>query len=124
MTKHLNQSLVNFGKRFAQFRKNAGYTQQQLADEIGVTRRMIAYYETESEHPPANLLVDLTRALSVTSDQLLGLQPVTNVKVGSRLERKLRQVETLGPKARMQLLQMIDTVIEAEQLKQQAQDHG
>ena len=51
MTKHLANDAGGFGTRLVALRKAAGYTQQQLADELGVTRRMVAYYETESEHP-------------------------------------------------------------------------
>ena len=39
-----------------QLREAAGYTQQELADEVGVSRRMIAYYEGQSTHPPTTLL--------------------------------------------------------------------
>ncbi len=44
-------------------RKAARYTQQQLADEIDATHGMMAYYESESKDPLANMVVDLARAL-------------------------------------------------------------
>ena len=56
MAKHTKQAQASFGHRLATLRKAAGFTQQELADEIGASRRMIAYYEAESDHPPANLL--------------------------------------------------------------------
>ncbi|WP_148864766.1 helix-turn-helix transcriptional regulator [Marinobacter fonticola] len=46
--RYINETLADFGKRLAQLRKDAGFTQKELADEIGATRRVIAYYETES----------------------------------------------------------------------------
>ena len=49
MPKYTNDSLADFGKRLAQLRKDAGFTQKELADEIGATRRVIAYYETENQ---------------------------------------------------------------------------
>lgn len=49
MPKKINEELSSFGKRLAKLRKAAGYTQQQLADEISATRRMIAYYESRNE---------------------------------------------------------------------------
>lgn len=120
MSKKINEQLSSFGKRLAKLRKAAGYTQQQLADEIGATRRMIAYYEAESQHPPANMLVDLAKALNVSADILLGIKPVETVPLSSRLERRIRQIEKLGPKPRQQITQLIDTFVEAEQLKQKA----
>ena len=73
MAKNTNPQFADFGKRLAQLRKAAGYTQQELADEINSTRRIIAYYETESDQPPANILADLAKALGSTTDTLLGL---------------------------------------------------
>lgn len=120
MSKKINQELSSFGKRLAELRKAAGYTQQQLAEEIGATRRMIAYYESESRHPPANMLVDLAKALNVSADALLGIKPVGSIPISSRLERRIRQIEKLSPKPRQQITQLIDTLVEAEQLKQKA----
>jgi transcriptional regulator with XRE-family HTH domain len=67
------------------------YVRQQLADEIGASRRQVAYYEGESEHPPASLLIDLARALNVSTDELLGLQAgrkTSKLAVSTRLERR------------------------------------
>lgn len=114
----------NFGQRLAELRKAAGYTQQQLADEIGVSRRVIAYYETEADNPPATFLVDLAKALSLSADELLGLKAFRTkrgkAQVSSRLERRLRQIERLDPKPKQQVLAFIDTVLAAEELKKAA----
>jgi transcriptional regulator with XRE-family HTH domain len=122
MPKHSDPKSSGFGVRLAQLRKDAGYTQQQLADEIGATRRQIAYYEGESEHPPANLLIDLARALNVTTDQLLGLHTgrgkAAKPAVSTRLERRLKLIERMPAKPKQQLLGLIDTFISAEQNRQ------
>lgn len=119
MPKHPNPETSGFGVRLAQLRKTASYTQQQLADELGVSRRMVAYYETESEHPPASLLTDLARVLNVSTDDLLGLngsrKRTKTIAVSPRLERRMRQIEALSPKPKQQLLGLIDTFISAEQ---------
>lgn len=118
MPKRPSPNAAGFGTRLAQLRKTAGYTQQQLANEIGATRRQIAYYESESEHPPANLLADLARALAVSVDELLGAAAgKRSAKVAAlspRLERRMRQIEALTPKSKQQLLGLIDTFIAAE----------
>jgi transcriptional regulator with XRE-family HTH domain len=120
MPKHATPASDGFGPRLAALRKTAGYTQQQLADEIGASRRVIAYYEAESEHPPANLLVGLAHALKVSVDELLGLavKRVREPGLSPRLERRVRQIERLSPKPKQQLLSLIDTFIAAEQLRQ------
>ncbi len=122
MPKHADPQIQGFGSRLAQLRKAAGYTQQQLADEIGASRRQIAYYEGESEHPPASLLITLARALNVTTDELLGMRSgrgkAATLAVSTRLERRLKLIERMPPKPKQQLLGLIDTFLSAEQLRQ------
>jgi transcriptional regulator with XRE-family HTH domain len=72
MTKYTNPEAEQFSTRLAQRRRAAGYTQEQLATELGISRRRVAYYEAESDHPPASLLTDLARVLNTSTDELLG----------------------------------------------------
>ena len=121
MPKHPAPQPHGFGIRLALLRKAAGYTQQQLADEIGATRRQIAYYESESEHPPANLLIDLARALNASTDELLGLptgRKAAKAPVSPRLERRLKLIERMPAKPNQHRLGLIDTFIAAEQNRQ------
>jgi len=104
-----------------ELRKAAGYTQVELAKELGISQRMVSYYEGRAEHPPTGILPALAKALGVTTDELLGVQAVKETrKPDSRLERRLQQIQRLDPKPRKQIMQLIDTFIQAEQLKQEA----
>ena len=123
MTKYAHAQGQGFGPWLAALRKAAGFTQHQLADELGISRRRIAYYESESEHPPANLLADLARVLNLSTDQLLTDAPVkrqAKATLSPRLERRLKHIERLSPKSKQQLLTIIDTFIEAAALKQRS----
>ena len=109
----------NFGQRMAELRKAAGYTQAELTKEIGISQRMISHYEGRAEHPPTAVLPALAKAFGVTTDKLLGVIPVKKARnPDTRLERRLQQIQRLDPKPRKQIMQLIDTFIEAEQLKQ------
>jgi transcriptional regulator with XRE-family HTH domain len=122
MSKTKNESLVNFGQRLAELRKTAGYTQVELAEELGISRRIIAYYEAEADYPPSHLLPEIAKALKITTDELLGHAPVKRQPKprNTRLQRRLEQLEQLGPKEKRQVLQFIDTVIEREKWKKKA----
>ena len=124
MSKQPNETVKGFGQRMAQLRKAAGYTQQQLADEVGISRRMIAYYEGETGHPPTSFLVDLARALSVTTDELLGMTPLkrasTKGAMSTRWERRIRQIERLSARPKQQIVTFIDAILTAEQARQGA----
>lgn len=109
----------DFGQRMAELRKAAGYTQVELAKELGISQRMVSHYEGRAEHPPAAQLPALAKALGVTTDELLGIKPVKKArKPDTRLERRLQQIQKLDSRPRKQIMQLIDTFLEAEQLKQ------
>jgi len=120
MPKRRNEELSGFGARLALYRKAAGYTQQELADELGVSRRMIAYYEGETQHPPTTILPKMAIALGVTTDVLLNVNGGRTLKpqqMSTRFQRKLLQIEKLGSKERRQAMQLLDMILEREQLR-------
>ena len=108
-----------FGKRLARLRKETGYSQQDLAEEIGISSRMIAYYEAQTVHPPAHLLPILAKTFGMTIDALLGTKPMlqTHKPANSRLQRRLQQIEKLNAREKRQIVQFLDTFIEREKLK-------
>lgn len=120
MPKRKTEVIENFGEHLAQLRKAAGYTQVEFAGEVGITQRMVAYYEAPDAHPPAHLLPRMAQALGVGVDVLLGMsQPRRPKKLATnRLERRLMEIEKLDPKAKRQITQLLDTFIEREKLKQ------
>ena len=89
-----------FGKRLAYFRKAKGLTQRDLAKIIGVSNRVIAYYESETKYPPSKLLVPIADTLGITTDELLGrtASKVDFDPKNTALWRNLKMVEDL-PKA-------------------------
>ncbi len=122
MPKETKAAIEAFGPRLARLRKAAGFTQEALAEEIGVSRRMVAYYEVEGEYPPSNLLPQISQALRVSTDELLGV--VTSKKGtapgNARLQRRLQQIEKLAARDKRQVLQVLDAFIERAQLKASA----
>ena len=115
------EQLTQFGRRLAALRKQAGYTQTELAHELGVSQRMISYYEGHTEYPPVALLPGLAELLGVTADELLGIAPLKKTRQpGSRLLRRMQQIEKLDAGKKRQVLQMIDTVIEHAKIKRPA----
>jgi len=80
-----------FGSRLAELRKAAGYTQTQLADALGISQRMVAYYESIEDNPLVRILLLLSETLGVSADELLGTAPVrpaTRRKLAARARTK------------------------------------
>ena len=97
MPKQNIEALSDFGKRLVSLRKEAGYTQVELAKELEVSQRMISYYEGHPEFPPSSLLPKLAQLLNVTTDELLGIKPIKQgKKPDSRLQRRFQQIEKLS----------------------------
>jgi len=116
MPKQNIEALTAFGKRLVKLRKAAGYTQTELAQELSITQRMVSYYEGQTEYPPSALLPKLARLLGVTSDELLGIQPLKKArKPDTRLQRRFQQIEKLPTKDKRQMVQVIDTLLKAAQ---------
>lgn len=62
--------------RIADLRKKNHVTQQQLADNIGVSFQTVSKWETGISMPDITVLPLLTDYFSVSADQLLGLKPL------------------------------------------------
>lgn len=61
--------MLNDNIRYA--RINCGYTQQQLADYLGIKRSSYAYYETGHTPVPSELLPMLSIAFGVSTEWLM-----------------------------------------------------
>jgi transcriptional regulator with XRE-family HTH domain len=126
MPKRKDATTGGFSARLAELRKAAGFTQQDLANAIGVSRRMIAYYEVQTDHPPTTLLPAIAEALAVTTDELLGSAPVKKraPPKDARLQRRLQQIEKLDPSEQRHVLQVLDAFIERGQLKRKMESRS
>lgn len=111
-----------FGARLAQLRKSAGLTQTALAQEIGISQRMMAYYEGPTAFPPATLLPVLARVLGISVETLLGIETAKRKSkaVDTRMQRRLLQIANLPAEERRQIMQLVDAFIERGQLKRRA----
>lgn len=61
-----------FNKRLRAMRMKRGFTQQRLADTIGVALRSYQCYETGTRTPCYDLLILIADTLDVSLDYLLG----------------------------------------------------
>lgn len=104
----------SFGRRLARLRKAKSLTQEELAERVGISRRMVVYYEAQSEHIPAGLLPALARALHVSTDELLGLKSlkVKDPQESLRLLRKLKRIGELPPRQRRAVIEYAEALLE------------
>lgn len=114
------RDVEGFGTRLAQLRQQRGWSQEELATAVDVSRRVIAYYEAESDQPPGALLADLARALRVSADELLGLRTISDKTPPktARLRKRLQQVEGLPVADQRAVLKLVDALVETRRRTQ------
>ena len=62
--------MTTFAEKLKYHRESLGLNQQQLADMIGVSKRMVAAYETTNSKPRQSVLEKIAAALNVSVDYL------------------------------------------------------
>lgn len=109
----------NFGKRLAQLRRARGITQVELGKKINASQRVIAYYEGETNFPPAHLLAPIAKALKISVDELLGLKSIKLTDTNHiRFWNKLKKAESLSESDKKSLLNVLEGLIAKNKSKQ------
>lgn len=101
-------------------RLQRGLTQIQLAELIGSSQRCISRYETIAELPPSQVIVDLAKALKVTTDELFGLKAPKTVPQPrqdpdtKRLWKRFQQLLTLPERDQRAVVRLINSLVGAK----------
>lgn len=61
------------GERLYDLRKDAGMTQDELADLLKISKHSISAYERDKNEPPDTIKIAIARYFNVTIDYLVGL---------------------------------------------------
>jgi len=69
---------MGFSEQLKKARVSMGYTQQQVADALGLTASTYCGYETGKRQPDVAKLKQLARILNTTGSFLLETEPVQN----------------------------------------------
>ncbi len=114
----------SFGKNLREIRTKKGFTQENLAEISGVSRRMIGHYETQAKCPSLEKVEKIAKALNISIEELMeGLSTPNkkNVKeeeVSKRILKKVRVIEKLPTRDQNAIFQYIKTVVEKNKLRE------
>lgn len=64
----------SIGNRIFELRTEMGFSQQKLANEIGVTQKAIDFWEKGMNEPKASYVMRLAKVFNVSADYLLGIE--------------------------------------------------
>ena len=99
---------MSFGSKLREYREAKGYTQEQLAQMIGVAKTTITGYERGNRSPDVSKIKKLAAALGVTGDDLLdtGIEAIEKPQYSSEAMRFAQNYERLD-KHEKQIIQRI-----------------
>lgn len=104
----------SIGTRIAQFRRDKGMTQKELAERLGVSQPVVSDYENDVIRLPADVVLQLAQILEVSTDEMLGLKTEARANGGlknRRLSRRLQAIDALPKRDQEALLRTIDAFI-------------
>lgn len=69
---------MNIADRIQYLRKTKGMSQEELADQIGVSRQAVSKWESEQSTPDLEKIIIMSNLFEVTTDYILkGIEPVS-----------------------------------------------
>lgn len=75
-----NTCVEVFGKRLKELRKANGYTIEQFAEAVGISKSTVGYYENNNRMPDIEILSRIADVLNVSADYLIGKTNTTATK--------------------------------------------
>jgi transcriptional regulator with XRE-family HTH domain len=96
-----NKPRTPLGQRITDARQALGMTQQELASKVGVTQRVIAYWEREAVSLRADQIDALAGALNTSADNLVG-RKLSKQRAGGPVGKARRLFEAISNMPRHQ----------------------
>jgi transcriptional regulator with XRE-family HTH domain len=100
-----------FGERLYTLRQQAGLSQQQVADRLGISQRAYAHWERNPVALRHDQLLSVTEALNVSVEELVGNS--ASKKRGTGPAGRMRQLFEAASKLPRSKQQKIAAVVEA-----------
>jgi transcriptional regulator with XRE-family HTH domain len=109
-------NLMLFGDRIKQLRENAGITQAELGKLIGVSDRVLGYYESNERFPrKQEIIAKLADSFNVSVDYLLGTD-------GSFLQDANDKYGSIGHKQAQGVLKSVEMIFAGGELIEDDKD--
>ncbi|MCK5138851.1 MAG: helix-turn-helix transcriptional regulator [Thermodesulfovibrionia bacterium] len=106
---------TTIGKAIADIRKEKGITQVELAEQIGISQKLLSHYETGRLHISAEIIISISLALDVNTDSILisDKKKSTKKQVNLRITKRMRELESFPEIKKKAILNVLDDLIRA-----------
>jgi len=108
-----NKKRPPFGARIHMLREQAGLSQQQLAEKLGLTQRAYAYWERNPVALRPEQLTKLASALNVPAEMLLGENPTKRHINGpaGKMRRLFESASALPRSQQQKIVALLDAFV-------------
>ncbi|MCI8347073.1 MAG: helix-turn-helix domain-containing protein [Bacilli bacterium] len=93
---------MNIGERLLELRKQKGFSQEEVADQVGVTRQTVSKWEVGESKPDFDKIIPLCDLFSVTTEELLRGEnsqeekPIGNQEIYDRRKVRIKTARVLS----------------------------
>lgn len=87
--------MLNFGNRLRALRTGKGWTQEELASRLRLTKSVVSAYETSLRYPSYDILIRICSIFNVSSDYMLGIEKHKTLDISSLSEENEQLVRQL-----------------------------
>jgi transcriptional regulator with XRE-family HTH domain len=108
--------MLNIGSKISLLRKEKGWSQGDLAEQIGASREIIGKYERNENSPSLEMALKMAKAFGVTVDFLLGEGEYSSYDKDT-VER-IKNIQEMDSNTQSVLFNVIDTYIQNFKTKQ------
>ena len=105
-----------FGARLAALRQERGWTQVQLAEKLGVTVKMVTYYEREATNPTTKTVAKLAEVFGVEPSAFLESAPSPRgAKPGppSEWDKRIAAIKQLPRGQQRKIAEVVEALLKA-----------
>ena len=87
---------MNFAEHLMSLRRQRGWSQEELGNQVGVTRQTVSKWEMGQSTPELEKLVELARLFNMSIDRLVGLEGAEERGGGFTYQQTRAEMRSLG----------------------------
>ena len=107
----------NISKNIKKYRENAGFSQRELAQQLGITPSRISNWEQGANCPTIDILFEVCRVLHVSINDIYGVYPDSEMLLSYNEQQHIHKYRSLDEYGQ----ETIDLVLEREVIRSREQ---
>ena len=85
---------MNFSEKLYELRKKEGFSQEELAEKVNVSRQSVSKWESGQSTPEMDKLILLSNIFNISIDELVGKESINSLKIenNASIKPKKKQI--------------------------------